>query len=69
MSKVKDKEKNKSSRNKQKVVSEKPTRLTDGFSAEVLQTKNEWHGIFKGLKGKKKKVKSMLSKLISLKKR
>ena len=38
---------------RQKTYKGTPIRLTADFSAESLQTRREWHGIFKVMKGKK----------------
>ena len=52
---IKDKEKLlKATRVKQQITYKgAPIRLTADFSAETLQTRREWHDIFKVMKGKK----------------
>ena len=52
--KIKDKEKIlKATREKQQITYKRiPIRLSAYFSAETLQTRREWHDIFKVMKGK-----------------
>ena len=54
LTKIKDKEKLlKATRGKrQTTYKETPIRLTADFSAETLQARRKWHGIFKVMKGK-----------------
>ena len=54
LAKIKDKEKLlKAARQKRQITyKETPIRLTADFSAEILQARREWHGIFKVMKGK-----------------
>ena len=54
MTKIKDKEKLlKATREKQQIIYKRtPIRLAANFSAETLQTRREWHDIFKVMKGK-----------------
>ena len=54
LTKIKDKEKLlKATREKQQITYKGiPIRLTADFSAEILQTRREWHDIFKVMKGK-----------------
>ena len=55
LAKIKDKEKLlKAAREKRKITHKgTPIRLTADFSAEPLQSRREWHNIFKVMKGKK----------------
>ena len=54
LAKIKDKEKLlKAAREKQQIIYKgTPKRLTADFSAETLQTRREWHDIFKVMTGK-----------------
>ena len=54
MAKIKDKEKLlKAARGKRQITYKgSPIRLTADFSAETLQSRREWHDIFKVMKGK-----------------
>lgn len=56
--KIKDKERIlKAAREKQLVTFKRtPTWLLADLSAETLQARREWHGMFKVVKGKKKKL-------------
>ena len=62
MAKIKDKERIlKATKEKQLVTyKETPIRLSDDFSAETLQTRREWHDIFKVMKRKKPTTKNIL---------
>ena len=53
LTKIKDKEKLKATREKQQITCKgTPMTLTADFSAEILQARREWHDIFKVMKGK-----------------
>ena len=55
LTKIKDKEKIlKVAREKQQITYKGiPIRLSDDFSAEILQARREWHNILKVMKGRK----------------